>query len=79
MLLIRFRWAQHSPLPEYHGIVLHGLLPLPWILLCCIGLMGISWVWYKAGNTPRARLYSTLSHIFADIGIVLAAYWLVYV
>jgi len=70
-------WS-HVWFAGYHVVVLHALLPILWLIACFAALVAMSWVWHKAGNTSTSRMYVTISHILADLGIVLAVWGLVY-
>ncbi len=70
-------WA-HICFAGYHVMVLYGFLPLGWLMLCLGGLMAISWIWKQAGNTAGSRASCMLTHILADLGVILAVFWLIY-
>ena len=68
----------HFAFAGYHVVVLHALFAWPWLLVIFILLSAVSFLWMKLEEQAETLLIPTLSHILADTGIVLAAYFLCY-
>jgi hypothetical protein len=66
----------HAFFAAYHVIVLWSLLELPWLIACFVILDGASLVWQRALGRTGGMLPVLISHMAADLGIVLAAYFL---
>lgn len=66
--------AAHFFFAGYHMLVLGSLVTAPWLTFCFIALATASFAWqlltYRSGSLTSA----TLSHILADLGIILTAY-----
>jgi membrane protease YdiL (CAAX protease family) len=67
--------ASHVFFAGYHVVVLYSLLTIPWLVLCFVVLATASLLW--RGMTKRCGVLAAplLSHILADLGIIIAA-WL---
>jgi hypothetical protein len=75
----RFGSFSHGAFAAYHGIVVGSLLPPVWVLASILILIGASCTWtYMARQARGGLLVPTLSHIFADLGMVAAAALLVF-
>ena len=59
----------------YHALVLSSLLTLPWLLIVLCVLTLASFLWRKAGERFGSIAVPLISHLFADLGIVIIA-WL---
>ena len=66
-------WA-HPMFAGYHMIVLSSLLSLPWLLLCFVVLFLASLCWKYMAQITKGLVVPTISHILADLGIVVAAW-----
>ncbi len=66
-------WS-HSVFAGYHMIVLSSLLTLPWLMLCFGVLVVASFSWKLMYHRRRCLTVPVLSHIFADLGVVVAAW-----
>jgi membrane protease YdiL (CAAX protease family) len=55
-------------------IVLSSLLALPWLILCSGVLVGASVSWKLMYHRRGGLTVPVLSHIFADLGVVVAAW-----
>jgi hypothetical protein len=67
-------WS-HLLFSGYHMIVLSTLLTGPGLVLCFCVLLGASLVWKVLVRTTGGLTAPALSHVLADLGIVVAA-WL---
>ena len=65
----------HFAFAGYHMLVLYSLLALPWLALCFIVLVAVSWLWQKLAEESGTLLLPIASHIAGDLSIVIAA-WL---
>ena len=74
MLHSPYRYISHISFAAYHGLVLYPILQPIWIVLCLIILSFISFLWSYVRQQKNGRTLTVFSHIFADIGIVSAAY-----
>ncbi|HCF95978.1 MAG TPA: hypothetical protein DEW46_13030 [Verrucomicrobia bacterium] len=72
-LRARTAWA-HPAFAGYHMLVLQSLLPVPWLLVSAVVLLAASILWEVAQRTTGNLAAPILSHILADLGIVLAAW-----
>jgi len=70
----RTAWS-HLAFAGYHVIVLSSLLTIPWLTLCFAVLLGTSLAWKLMAHTTRSLMVPAVSHILADLGIIVAA-WL---
>lgn len=64
----------HPVFAGYHMIVLSALLTLPWLILCFGVLAGASFAWRLIYHKSRGLTVPVLSHILADLGVVVAAW-----
>lgn len=64
----------HPLFAGYHLLVLFSLLTPLWLLLCFAVLFTASFVWNRTARATGSLFVPTLGHIFADLGIVLAAW-----
>jgi len=71
-------WLAHGLFAGYHLIILGSLLDWPWLLACFIVLTGTSILWKHWQKQTGSLWIPALSHIFADLGIIIAAYLFVY-
>ena len=65
----------HLMFAGYHMLVLYSLVSWPWLVLCFIVLASASWVWQQLNARSGSTALSVISHMLADIGIIVAA-WL---
>lgn len=66
-------WS-HPFFAGYHMIVLSSLLTLPWLIVCFCVLMGASFSWRLMCHRTRGLEVAVVSHILADLGVVVAAW-----
>lgn len=66
-------WS-HPVFAGYHMIVLSSLLTLPWLMLCFGVLMGASFTWQLMAKRSGSVMLPAVSHILADLGVVVAAW-----
>jgi hypothetical protein len=66
-------WS-HPIFAGYHMIVLSSLLTLPWLILCFAVLFSASFAWRWIDTKGRGIMISVVSHILADLGVVVAAW-----
>jgi len=82
--LEQLHWAQlreQSPISHlvfagYHMMVLYSLIKTPWLIMCFITLATASIVWQQLTRQSESLTVATLSHILADFGIIIAAYFI---
>jgi hypothetical protein len=72
--LRRDGWSAHLAFAGYHALVLYSLLPVPWLLLCLAVLVAVSALWARL-ESASGLLVPLCGHVFADLGIVLAAWF----
>jgi len=68
-------WA-HPAFAGYHMLVLFSLLKAPWLLLCSAILMLASFLWREMARQSQSLTVPIVSHILADFGMVLAAWFM---
>jgi hypothetical protein len=68
----RTRWA-HPAFAGYHLLVLGSLLSTPWLVVCFAVLTAASLLWQRTGTRAGSLAVPVVSHMLADVGIVLAA------
>ena len=64
----------HIMFAGYHILVLQSLLTIPWLILCFVLLVTASYAWRYMDKTGEPAV-SKVSHIAADLGIIIAV-WL---
>jgi hypothetical protein len=69
----RSTWS-HPLFAGYHMIVLSSLLSLPWLTVCFGVLVGASFSWQLMCHRTRGITVAVISHILADLGVVVAAW-----
>lgn len=75
----RYGTFSHLAFAAYHGIVVVSLLTPAWLVASLLILVSASWIWtYMARQARGGLLVPTLSHIFADLGMIAAAALLVF-
>jgi len=82
-LLEQLHWKQlreetpiaHFMFAGYHMLVLHSLLTVPWMILCFVVLTISSFLWQLMTAKSNSLAAPVLSHVLADLGIIIAA-WL---
>ncbi len=67
--------AAHVMFAGYHLLVLYSLLSIPWLLLCFVSLAAASFLWRQMAKQSHGIGLSYLTHLVADLGVILAA-WL---
>jgi len=60
----------------YHLIVLAGNLAVPWLAVVFLVLCGVAWYWRQISSITHGLLAAILSHLAADITVILAIYYL---
>jgi len=68
-------WA-HPTFAAYHMLVLFTLLEAPWLLFCFAILTAASFLWREMVRHSESLGVPIVSHILADFGMVLAAWFL---
>ena len=66
-------WS-HPVFAGYHMIVLSSLLTVPWLALSFGVLAGTSFAWNQMFRRRGSLMGPTLSHMLADLGVVVAAW-----
>jgi hypothetical protein len=65
----------HPLFAGYHILVLYSLLTVPWLVVCFVVLMIASLMW-RLMTEPSHNLTGPIaSHVLADLGIVIAAWF----
>lgn len=72
--LRQYGWVTHCTFAGYHVVVLHSLMTVPWLLVCFVLLATVSFLWHVVSTKTMSLTVPLLSHIFADLGIVIVAY-----
>lgn len=72
----RYTPLSHVIFAGYHVFVLWTLLEPIWLLFGFTGLCGISWLWAFAEKQWGGLLLPLVSHLFADVTIVIAVLFL---
>lgn len=67
--------AAHVFFAGYHALVLASLLEPLWLGLCLATLLAASWIWRELDRRTGNARTAVLSHVLADVGVVLVA-WL---
>ena len=67
-------WFSHVAFAGYHMIVLGQLLGGIWLFLCFCILLSASIYWRKITICSGSLIPATASHLFADLGIIVAAW-----
>ena len=70
-LELRKHTSAHFLFAGYHVLVLCTLLSPIWLIICFGILTGVSFLWHGLCQ-KKLSLIATLSHIFADAGIILS-------
>ena len=65
----------HLAFAGYHVLVLYSLLTLPWAIFCSAILVSASGIWRFTTDRSGSLMFAVVSHVLADLGIVVAA-WL---
>lgn len=65
----------HPLFAGYHLLVLYSLLTVPWLALCFVVLTMASYLWQTAAKRSGSLAVPVVSHILADLGVVVSA-WL---
>jgi hypothetical protein len=74
--LLRERTPLAHPLfAGYHVMVLSSLLPVPWLVLCFAVLVTASCLWQRVFQRTGTLAVPVVSHMMADLGVVLAAWF----
>jgi membrane protease YdiL (CAAX protease family) len=60
----------------YHLIVLAGQVKIGWLIVIFIGLTAGAWCWRQTNRLDQSLLPSVLSHMTADIGIILVIWYI---
>lgn len=64
----------HVLFAGYHVLVLYRFLTVPWLALCFVVLLTASAAWEALTRRTGSLAVPTLSHILADLGVILAAH-----
>ena len=65
----------HVAFAGYHMLVLYSILALPWLLLCFGVLIAASFLWQQMAKRSNSLAFPVVSHMLADVGIVLVAWF----
>lgn len=73
------RLREETPLAHpffagYHMLVLYSLLTVPWLLVCLAVLGSASVIWQQMTKRSGSLAFAIVSHVLADLGIIIAAY-----
>jgi hypothetical protein len=60
----------------YHLIVFAGNVAVPWLAVVFFVLFGAAWYWRQISSITGGLLTAILSHLAADITVILAIYYL---
>lgn len=63
----------HLAFAGYHAIVLYTLLQPAWLIVGVVVIAAASVVWQRSARRCRGLIVPVLSHVLADVGIILAA------
>ena len=82
-ILEQLHWTQlredtlvsHPIFAGYHILVLYSLLTVPWLIVSFIVLTTASVVWQQWVKRTGGHAVPVVSHILADLGVILAAYF----
>lgn len=66
-------WS-HPFFAGYHIMVLSSLLTIPWLIVCFCVLVVASFAWNVICQRTRGLAIGVVSHILADLGVVVAAW-----
>lgn len=64
----------HPVFAGYHMLVLYSLLTIPWLIMLFVVLTAASLIWQQMGKKSNSLLPATMSHILADLGVVVVAW-----
>ena len=56
----------------YHGLVLAGRVAVPWLAAILLVMAGAAWLWRQADRGAGGLLPSCISHLAADLTVLLA-------
>ena len=81
--LEQLHWAElrestslsHMFFAGYHMLVLYSLLTIPWLILCFVVLVTMSFMWQQMTIRSNSIAVAFASHVLADLGIIIAAWW----
>ncbi len=82
-LLEQIHWAPlresaplgHFAFAGYHMLVLYSLMKAPWLAVCFVVLVTASLLWRRMARESGGLVLPVVSHVAADLGIMIAA-WL---
>ncbi len=66
-------WA-HPVFAGYHMLVLGSLLVPLWLIICFAVLTAASFVWHEMSRRDAGLVLPCISHVLADLGVVLVAW-----
>lgn len=69
-------WVAHPLFAGYHMLVLYSLLSLPWLILCFVVLTAASYLWKEMAARSNSLVVPMISHVVADLGVIVAAWML---
>jgi len=72
----RTPWT-HALFAGYHMLVLSSLVSLPWLAFSFAALAAVSMAWQAVGRRGGGLATPVVSHVLADLGLILAAWLLV--
>ena len=60
----------------YHLVVLSGKIGVPWLVVVLLAICGAAWYWRQISRLTEGLLAATISHMVADITVILTIYFL---
>lgn len=65
----------HPAFAGYHMMILSSLLKGPWLAVCFAILTAASFVWQEMARRGKSLAVPIASHVLADLGVVVAAWF----
>ena len=69
--------VSHFFFAGYHMLVLSSLVAAPWLIFCFVALASASFAWLLLTRRSGSLAVASLSHILADLGIILTAAFMI--
>ena len=73
--LRKYGLVSHFAFAGYHMVVLYTLLTGPWLMVCFGVLVAVSALWQVVATRTHSLWVPITSHILADLGVAIVAYW----
>lgn len=61
----------------YHLVVLGGIIQIGWLIIIFFLLAAAAWCWRQSNHLGAGLISSFISHLAADISVILVAYFLI--